>query len=131
MRSSILACRLKPALYAIMVPFLLFELWVHAVISRHLRLAMTPVVRRRRAKLRCRRLLALHRQWIGRAFGFVVPLTYFIFIILSTLRLDFWLSSFTGLVAAMTVCMAMFHVIARQPSRRRICTITASAAWSY
>ena len=29
-----------------------------------------------------------------------MPLTYFIFIILSTLRLDFWLSTFTGFVAA-------------------------------
>src|SRR5436309_3491589 len=40
--------RLKPAdLFAIMVPFILFELWVHAVISRHLRLSRdVPVVRR-------------------------------------------------------------------------------------
>jgi len=29
-----------------------------------------------------------------------VPLIYFIFVILSTLRLDFWLSTFTGVVAA-------------------------------
>src|SRR5438309_984983 len=38
--------RLKPAnLYAIMVPFILFELWVHASISRHLRLNYdVPVV---------------------------------------------------------------------------------------
>jgi adenylate cyclase len=44
------------------------------------------------------------------ALGFVVPLTYFIFIILSTLRLDFWLSSFTGVVAAVQLfCMAMFY----------------------
>ena len=32
--------------------------------------------------------------------GFAAPLAYFIFIILSTLRLDFWLSTFTGFVAA-------------------------------
>ena len=44
------------------------------------------------------------------ALGFVVPLTYFIFIILSTLRLDFWLSTFTGFVAAAELfCMAMFY----------------------
>jgi adenylate cyclase len=35
-----------------------------------------------------------------RALGFVTPLAYSIFIILSTLRLNFWLSTFTGLVAA-------------------------------
>ena len=37
------------------------------------------------------------------ALGFVAPMIYFIFIILSTLRLDFWLSSFTGAVAAAAV----------------------------
>src|SRR6266513_1557556 len=42
--------------------------------------------------------------------GFVVPLAYFIFIILSTLRLDFWLSTFTGFVAAAELlAMAMFY----------------------
>ena len=34
-------------------------------------------------------------------FGFWPPLLYFIFIVLSTLRLDFWLSLWTGAVAAM------------------------------
>jgi adenylate cyclase len=44
------------------------------------------------------------------ALGFVIPLTYFIFIILSTLRLDFWLSTFTGFVAAAELFgMAMFY----------------------
>jgi adenylate cyclase len=39
-----------------------------------------------------------------------VPLAYFIFIILSTLRLDFWLSAFTGLVASVELFgMAMFY----------------------
>ena len=33
-------------------------------------------------------------------FGFWPPLLYFMFILLSTLRLDFWLSTWTGLVAA-------------------------------
>ena len=56
--------------------------------------------------------LALHIDSMGpvEALGFVVPLTYFIFIILSTLRLDFWLSTFTGFVAAAELfCMAMFY----------------------
>jgi adenylate cyclase len=44
------------------------------------------------------------------ALGFVAPLVYFIFIILSTLRLDFWLSTFTGFVAAAELfAMAMFY----------------------
>lgn len=33
-------------------------------------------------------------------FGFWPPLLYFVFIVLSTLRLDFWLSLWTGIVAA-------------------------------
>ena len=56
--------------------------------------------------------LALHIDSMGpvEALGFVVPLAYFIFIILSTLRLDFWLSTFTGFVAAAELlCMAMFY----------------------
>ena len=46
-----------------------------------------------------------------RALGFVVPMFYFMFIILSTLRLDFWLSTFTGFVAGRRVAslMAMFY----------------------
>ncbi len=44
------------------------------------------------------------------ALAFVAPLVYFIFIILSTLRLDFWLSTFTGLVASVQLFgMAMFY----------------------
>jgi adenylate cyclase len=110
--------RLKPAnLYAILVPFILFELWVHAVISRHLRLHRdVPVVRRYLGALIETSMptlaLALHIDSMGsvEALGFVVPLTYFIFIILSTLRLDFWLSTFTGFVAAAELfCMAMFY----------------------
>ena len=34
-------------------------------------------------------------------FGYWPPLLYFVFIVLSTLRLDFWLSLWTGAVAAM------------------------------
>jgi adenylate cyclase len=110
--------RLKPAdLLAIMAPFILFELWVHAVISRHLRLGRdVPVVRRYLGALIETSMptlaLALHIDSMGsvEALGFVVPLTYFIFIILSTLRLDFWLSTFTGFVAAAELfCMAMFY----------------------
>ena len=100
--------RLKPTdLYLILVPFILFELWVHMVIDRHLRLGRDlPVYRRYLGALIETSMptfaLALHIDSMGpvEALGFVVPLTYFIFIILSTLRLDFWLSTFTGFVAA-------------------------------
>jgi adenylate cyclase len=110
--------RLKPSyLYAILVPFILFELWVHGVISRHLRLDRDlPVFRRYLGALIETSMptvaLALHIDSMGpvQALGFVVPMVYFIFIILSTLRLDFWLSTFTGFVAATELfCMAMFY----------------------
>lgn len=109
---------LKPAyLYSVLVPFILFEVWVHAVISRHLKLNR-DVPKFRRYLGACIETsmptvaLALHMDAMGsvQALGFVVPLTYFIFIILSTLRLDFWLSTFTGFVAASELlAMAMFY----------------------
>jgi adenylate cyclase len=110
--------RLTPgSLYMILVPFILFELWVHANISRHLKLDRdVPVYRRYLGALIETSMptaaLALHIDSMGpvAALGFVVPLTYFIFIILSTLRLDFWLSTFTGFVAAAELFgMAMFY----------------------
>jgi adenylate cyclase len=110
--------RLRPAyLYAILVPFILFELWVHAMISRHLKLDRdVPVIRRYFGALIETTMptvaLALHIENMGevQALGFVAPLAYFLFIILSTLRLDFWLSTFTGLVAAAELfAMAMFY----------------------
>ena len=46
--------------------------------------------------------------------AFVGPFLYFIFIILSTLRLDFWLSAFTGLVAgAELTALAFLHPAAQ------------------
>jgi adenylate cyclase len=100
--------RWKPAyLYAFLVPFILFELWVHTIIVRHLKLDRdVPVYRRYFGALIETTMptlaLALHIENMGpiQALGFVAPLAYFIFIILSTLRLDFWLSTFTGFVAA-------------------------------
>ena len=99
---------LRPSyLYMTVPPFILFELWVHAAISRHLKLHRdVPVIRRYLGALIETTMptiaLALHIQNMGsvQALGFVAPLAYFIFIILSTLRLDFWLSTFTGFVAA-------------------------------
>jgi adenylate cyclase len=109
---------LKPYyLYGILIPFLLFELWVHAAITRHIKLNRDlPVLRRYFGALIETSIptaaLALHMDNMGpvQALGFVVPLAYFIFIILSTLRLDFWLSTFTGFVAASQLfCMAIFY----------------------
>jgi adenylate cyclase len=109
---------LKPSyLFSIMVPFILFELWVHGAVTRHLKLHQdVPVFRRYLGALIETSMptiaLALHIDSMGpiEALGFVVPMTYFIFIILSTLRLDFWLSTFTGFVAATELfCMAMFY----------------------
>jgi adenylate cyclase len=109
---------LKPIyLYAMIVPFVLFELWIHGVISRHLAQDRDiPVIRRYIGVLVETSLptvaLALHINSMGpaAALGFVAPFLYFIFIILSTLRLDFWLSTFTGFVAAAGLFyMAMFY----------------------
>lgn len=110
--------RLRPIhLYAILAPFILFELWIHRNISRFLKLGRDlPVYRRYLGVLietsMPTAVLALHIDIMGpaTALAFVVPLTYFIFIILSTLRLDFWLSTFTGFVAAAELlAMAMFY----------------------
>jgi adenylate cyclase len=110
---------LKPAhLYAMVVPFILFELWVHGVISRNLAQDRDiPVIRRYIGVLVETSMptvaLALHINSMGSAaaLGFVAPFIYFIFIILSTLRLDFWLSTFTGFVAATELLlMALFYL---------------------
>jgi len=109
---------LKPHyLYSVIVPFILFELWVHGAITRHMRQGRDlPLIRRYLGVLIETSMptvaLALHINMMGSvaALGFVVPMTYFIFIILSTLRLDFWLSTFTGFVAAAELfAMAIFY----------------------
>jgi adenylate cyclase len=104
-------------LYIILVPFILFEWWVSTVVRRHLRSGGDIPVWRRYVGAFIETsmptlALALHIDNMGavQALSFVVPLAYFIFIILSTLRLDFWLSAFTGAVAAVELfLMAMFY----------------------
>ena len=101
----------------ILVPFVLFELWVYRSISRRLEHDRDlSIFRRYLGALIETSLptvaLAVHIENMGpvQALGFVMPLAYFIFIILSTLRLDFWLSTFTGFVAAAELFgMAMFY----------------------
>lgn len=110
--------RLNPSdLLTILVPFVLFEVWVHFVISGYLgKDHDLPVYRRYIGAFVETSMptlaLAMHIESMGpvEALGFAVPLTYFIFVILSTLRLDFWLSTFTGFVAAAELlAMAMLY----------------------
>lgn len=104
-------------LCAIFVPFILFECLALTVISWEMkRRHDIPVVRRYLNAFAETSLptiaLGVQMTHMGdeRALGFVVPMFYFVFIILSTLRLDFWLSTFTGAVAAIEMfAMAMFY----------------------
>jgi adenylate cyclase len=103
--------------YVVAVPLIIFELTVLWLIKRHIALNHdVPMLRRYLSALIETSLptiaLAIHMNAMGpeRALGFAAPLAYFVFIILSTLRLDFWLSTFTGLVAAVELfAMAMLY----------------------
>ncbi|MEA2898294.1 MAG: adenylate cyclase [Bradyrhizobium sp.] len=103
--------------YAVVIPFIIFELSVLRLIGRRLALNRdVPYLRRYFGTLIETSLptvaLAIQINAMGpeRALGYAAPLAYFVFIILSTLRLDFWLSAFTGLVAAAELlAMAMFY----------------------
>ncbi len=110
--------RMRPAyLYEILLPFILFELWVYIAISRRMKMDRDlPVYRRYLGALIETSMptiaLMLHIDNMGtiKALGFVAPVAYCIFIVLSTLRLDFWLSTFTGFVAAAELfCVAVFY----------------------
>jgi adenylate cyclase len=104
-------------LYSVLGPFVLFELWVHGAITWHMRRGRDlPVIRRYVGALIETSMptvaLILHIDNMGpvAALGWVAPLVYFIFIIASTLRLDFWLSTFTGCVAAFELFgVAMYY----------------------
>jgi adenylate cyclase len=112
-----------PVLYLLAgyVGFVLFEASVLALVSRQLKRDRdVPRVRRYVGALIETSLpslvLVVHMNNMGAvpALGFVGPLLYFVFIILSTLRLDFWLSTFTGFVAAAELLgLALFHPAAR------------------
>jgi len=93
--------------YILLAGFIFFEIWVHSQIRRNLKLDRDlPVIRRYIGALIETSLptiiliLQIRSMGASEALGFVLPLVYFIFVILSTLRLDFWLSTFTGFVAA-------------------------------
>jgi adenylate cyclase len=103
--------------YVIAVPLVIFELTVLWLLQRRIALNLdVPVVRRYISALietslpTIALVVEMNAMGPGRALGFAVPLAYFMFIILSTLRLDFWLSTFTGLVAAVELfAMAMLY----------------------
>jgi adenylate cyclase len=103
--------------YAVAVPLVIFEVTVLWLLQRRIALNRdVPVLRRYISALIETSLptiaLAIQINAMGpeRALGFVAPLAYFMFIILSTLRLDFWLSTFTGLVAAVELfAVAMLY----------------------
>jgi adenylate cyclase len=95
------------AIYLILTCFVLFELFVHRTIKHHLQLDRDLPVYRRYIGVLIETSIPTLILWLQigsmgpvRALGFVMPLVYCIFIILSTLRLDFQLSAFTGFVAA-------------------------------
>ena len=103
-------------IFRILFGLILFELWVHTAISSHLKLDRDLNVYRRYLGALIETsiptvILVLQIESMGpvRALGFVMPMVYFIFIILSTLRLDFWLSTFTGLVAAVELYAVAMH----------------------
>jgi len=112
-----------PVLYVLVgyVGFVLFEASVLALVSRQLKRDLdVPWARRYVGAFIETSLpslvLIVHMNNMGAvpALGFVAPLLYFVFIILSTLRLDFWLSTFTGFVAAAELLgLALFHPAAR------------------
>jgi adenylate cyclase len=99
------------------IPFIVFECFALLLVTREIeRRRDIPVLRRYLNAFVETSLptlaLGIHMTFMGdeRGLSFVVPLGYFIFIILSTLRLDFWLSVFTGFVAASELlAMALFY----------------------
>jgi adenylate cyclase len=103
--------------YAVAGPLVIFEVTVLWLLQRRIALNRdVPALRRYLSALIETSLptiaLAIQMNAMGpeRALGFAAPLAYFMFIILSTLRLDFWLSTFTGLVAAVQLfAMAMLY----------------------
>ena len=102
---------------AAFVPFVLLELGVLYLLSQRLKMHRdVPTLRRYASALIETSMptfvLYMHMNWMGsaQALGYAAPLSYFLFIVLSTLRLDFWLSTFTGFVAASELfAMAMLY----------------------
>ncbi len=104
-----------PFLVISYLAFMLFEGTVLVVITRHLQQGGdVPQLRRYVGAFIETSIptvvLWTHMNNMGAAQGlaFVGPFLYFVFIILSTLRLDFWLSTFTGFVASSELLTVAF-----------------------
>ena len=104
----------------VLAPFIAYELVVVAVIGRRLaRGGDVPIVARYFGALieisLPSAILLIQIAALGhvQALGFTGPLLYFLFIVLSTLRLDFCLSAFTGMAAA----VELFAIAMLDPSR--------------
>src|SRR3954449_11207798 len=103
--------------YVVAVPLVVYELGVLWLLRRRIALNQdVPVLRRYLSALvetslpTIALMFQMNAMGPERALGFATPFAYFLFIILSTLRLDFWLSTFTGLVAAAELFgMAMLY----------------------
>src|SRR3954462_3421804 len=103
--------------YVVAVPLIVYELAVLWLIKRRIELNRdVPVLRRYLSALietslpTIALMFQMNAMGPERALVFATPFAYFVFIILSTLRLDFWLSTFTGLVAAVELfAMAMLY----------------------
>jgi adenylate cyclase len=101
---------------AILLSFILFACWVHSQITLCLKRDRdVPPLRRyigafiETSLPSVVLIMQIDSMGADRALGFVMPFAYFIFIISSTLRLDFWLSAFTGFVAAAELFVIAMH----------------------
>jgi adenylate cyclase len=101
---------------AILLAFMLFEWWVHSQIALCLKRDRdVPALRRyigafiETSLPSVVLIMQIDSMGADKALSFVMPFAYFIFVISSTLRLDFWLSAFTGVVAAAELFAIAMH----------------------
>jgi len=101
---------------AILLAFILFQWWIHSQVALYLkRDSDVPPLRRyvgafiETSLPTVILIMQIDSMGADKALAFVMPFAYFIFIISSTLRLDFWLSTFTGLVAATELFLVAMH----------------------
>lgn len=108
--------RAAACVQGILFAFILFEWWVHSQLGLYLKQDRdVPPLRRyigafiETSLPTIALILQIESMGPAPALGFVMPLVYFVFIIISTLRLDFWMSAFTGFVAATELFVTAMH----------------------
>jgi adenylate cyclase len=101
---------------ALLLAFILFQWWIHSQVASYLKRDRDVPPFRRYASAFIETslptlvlIMQIDSMGADKALAFVMPFAYFIFIISSTLRLDFWLSTFTGLVAATELFLVATH----------------------